>query len=156
LGRHEESIAEAQHAMELDPLSAQIAYGFSRSLFLARQHRRAVEETTAATCEREKELSGADRTLSMALVWAFQGERDEALAEMAGVARLQGSEELPPIFVAMVHAGLGDLDEAFERLYYAFDGDYPYLEYLPSNPLFDPLRGDLRYDALLSRIGLDR
>ena len=74
---------------------------------------------------------------------------------MEAVARLQGGAELQPIFIAMIYASLGDIDAAFERLEYAFDREYPYLEYLSSNPFFDPLRDDPRYRALLGRIGLE-
>jgi hypothetical protein len=91
----------------------------------------------------------------MALVKAFQGDREGAVKEMEGVAALQGGDELQPVIVAMILAGMGDTDAAFERLEYAFDGDHPYLEYLPSNPFFDPLREDPRFGELLTRLGME-
>ncbi|MGD2070908.1 MAG: adenylate/guanylate cyclase domain-containing protein, partial [Gemmatimonadota bacterium] len=107
LGRHEESIHQAREAGELDPLSPQIAYGLSRSLFLAREYRQAIAEAARAlelhpdygpffaqicrchvilgelseaeaACVREQEVSGEGRTLSMALVRSYQGDRDAA------------------------------------------------------------------------------
>ncbi|MGD2071789.1 MAG: hypothetical protein PVI57_24195, partial [Gemmatimonadota bacterium] len=83
-----------------------------------------------------------------------QGDRDAALAELEGLSREGEEGELQPIFVAMVFAGLGEADEAFQHLQVAFDEDYPYLEYLPSNPFFDPIRDDPRFGVLLRRIGL--
>ncbi|MBT8395397.1 MAG: tetratricopeptide repeat protein, partial [Gemmatimonadetes bacterium] len=183
LGRHGESVQEASDAKAVDPLSPQIAYGLSRSLFLAREYAEAEVETSAAlerypdygplhaqlcriravqgqfqeaeeACAREQEVSGLGRTLSMALVKAFQGDQDGAVREMEGFSALQGGEELQPVIVAMILAGLGDTDAALERLDRAFDGDYPYLEYLPSNPFFDPLRGDPRFGEYLARLGL--
>ena len=183
LGRHEESIHQAREAEELDPLSPQISFGLSRSLFLAREYRQAIQDASRAlelhvqysplygqicrsyialgefqeaeeACRREKETGGTDWTLSMALVWAFQGDREAALRELAGIERESGEVGLQPIIVAMVYAGLGDTDRAFERLQVAFDEDYPYLEYLSSNPFFDPLRSDVRFTELLRRVGL--
>jgi hypothetical protein len=55
----------------------------------------------------------------------------------------------------MVYAGLGDTDAAFENLQFAFNEHYPYLEYLSSNPFFDPLRDDPRFEELLRGIGLE-
>ena len=184
LGRHQESVQEAIAAKAVDPLSPQIAFGLSRSLFLAREYAEAATETSTAlelypdygplhaqlcriravlgqfqeaeeACAREQEVSGLGRTLSMAVVKAFQGDREGALQEMEGVAALQGGDELQPVIVAMIYAGLGDTDAAFEHLEHAFDGDYPYLEYLPSNPFFDPLREDPRFGELLDRLGLE-
>jgi TolB-like protein/Tfp pilus assembly protein PilF len=183
LGRHEESIHQAQEAEALDPLSPQISFGLSRSLFLARDYRQAIADASRAlelhpqysplygqicrsytalgefqaaeaACLREQETGGREWTLSMALVWAFQGNREAALRELEGIASDVGEAGLQPIIVAMVYAGLGDTDAAFERLQMAIDEDYPYLEYLPSNPFFDPLRSDPRFGTLLRRIGL--
>ena len=183
LGRHDESIRQSQEARALDPLSPQIASGFPRSLFLARQYRRAVEAASGAlevfpfygplhaqvcrcylalgefqeaeaACEHEQEVSGTDRTLSMALVWAFQGNREAAFDEVEGLAPRAGMVGPQPIILAMVYAGLGDTDAAFSLLQTALDEEYPYLEYLSSNPFFDPLRDDPRFEELVERIGL--
>ncbi len=183
LGRHREAVGEARIADRLDPLSPQVAYGVSRALFLSREYDEAVREIHASlslfpdygpllaqlcrcrtmlgefgaaeeACSREKEVSGVGRTLSMALVRAFQGDREGALEEMEGIRALQGGEEFQPVFVAMVYAGLGEADSALDRLEYALEGDYPYLEYLSSNPFFDPLRQDPRFQDLLRRVGL--
>jgi hypothetical protein len=56
--------------------------------------------------------------------------------------------------MAMVYAGLGDIDAGLQEIETAFEGDYPYIEYLPSNPFLDPLREDPRFAQYLRRIGL--
>jgi len=183
LERHEEAIHQAREAEELDPLSPQISYGVSRGLFLARRYREAIAHAEGAlgmypdygpllaqvcrcyvllgeldraetACRAEQEASGEGRTLSMALVRAYQRNGEGAMAEVEGLSDREEEGGLQPIFVAMVHASLGNRDEAFRYLDLAFDGDYPYLEYLSSNPFFDSLRGDPRFTTLLDRIGL--
>ena len=62
---------------------------------------------------------------------------------------------VPPYWVAVVHAGLGAQDSAFrwlERAYEAHDGS---LVFLKVEPALDPLRGDLRFAALVKKMGLD-
>jgi TolB-like protein/class 3 adenylate cyclase len=184
LGRHEESIRQALEARELDPLSPQIASGPVRSFFLARQFTRANQEASTAleihpdyaslhaqicrnfvmlgdyqaaevACERDKEITGVDGSFSMALLRAVQGDRDAAFAEVERLVPGVEGAGPQPIILAMVQAALGEVDAAFESLEKAFDEDYPYLEYLSTNPFFDPLRDDPRYEELLRRIGLE-
>ena len=54
---------------------------------------------------------------------------------------------IPPTALALIHVGLGEMDEAVEardRL----------LVFLRESPKFDELQPDPRFDDLLSRIGL--
>ena len=95
------------------------------------------------------------RRLSLALVWAFQGDAEAALGEVDRLELGNDGDRPQPIIMAMVYAGLGDLDAAFSQLQLAFDEEYPYQEYLPSNPFLDPLRDDPRFGELLRKIGLE-
>jgi tetratricopeptide (TPR) repeat protein len=147
--RYEEAIHHARRTLEVNPDYGPLLAQVCRCNLLLGDYAAA-----EAACLREKEVSGSGRTLSMALVRSLQGDREGALAEVGGLSAEQPSGGPQPIFVAMVFTGLGEVDEAFRWLDQAFDEDYPYLEYLPSNPFFDPLRDDPRYAALLNRIGL--
>ena len=49
---------------------------------------------------------------------------------------------------------LGEKDAAFAWLEKAFQEHPIYLVYLKVHPLFDSLRGDPRFDALVKRIGI--
>jgi len=53
-----------------------------------------------------------------------------------------------------VHLGLGDHDAAFEQLGRAVEGTDDQVIDLGMDPVFDPLRGDPRMDALLARLKL--
>ena len=55
--------------------------------------------------------------------------------------------------LAQLYAAVGDRDNAFAVLTAAFENK-GHVRRLSSHPLFDPLRGDPRYDALLARMGL--
>lgn len=54
----------------------------------------------------------------------------------------------------MMYGALGEPDRAFQLPEKAFVGRAYGLVYIPSDPRFDPLRGDKRYAALMRRVGL--
>jgi serine/threonine protein kinase/Tfp pilus assembly protein PilF len=57
-------------------------------------------------------------------------------------------------FIAAAHARLGEKDAAFEWLEKAFQEHESFLVYFKVHPLFEGLRGDPRFDALVKRIGI--
>jgi len=67
----------------------------------------------------------------------------------------QGSREwyVPPSGLALVYAGLGERDRAFEWLEKAFTARDVYLVFLPVDPRWDTLRADPRLAALVARCG---
>lgn len=58
---------------------------------------------------------------------------------------------VPPYASALVHAGLGERDAAFQWLARAFDAQDVHLIYLPVDHKWDPYRADPRFQALLER-----
>lgn len=69
--------------------------------------------------------------------------------EEKGVKGPVGSSSL-----AILHARLGEKDEAFRWLERSFDSHTRDLIYLKVEPAYDSLRVDPRFDALLRRVGL--
>jgi TolB-like protein/DNA-binding winged helix-turn-helix (wHTH) protein/Tfp pilus assembly protein PilF len=69
--------------------------------------------------------------------------------EEKGVKGPVGSSSL-----AILHARLGEKDEAFRWLERSFESHTRDLIYLKVEPAYDSLRGDPRFDALLRRVGL--
>ncbi len=59
-----------------------------------------------------------------------------------------------PMWIAVIHAGLGEKDEAFDWMQKAYDDRSAWLVYLKVDPLFDPLRSDPRFADMLRRVGL--
>jgi serine/threonine-protein kinase len=57
-------------------------------------------------------------------------------------------------FAAYLYAPMGDHDRAFEYLEKSYQQRENLIIYLKVNPLFDSLRGDPRYDALVKRLRL--
>jgi TolB-like protein/Tfp pilus assembly protein PilF len=124
----------------------------ARMAFL--QAKSAIEE------ELKRSPDAADIHIQLAKVFAFLGEKDSALAEARRATELQpetkdafGGPEITE-GVAQVHAILGENDRAIEIL----DGllsrpSSVTAEVLKVNPVWDPLRSDPRFQALIDKYG---
>jgi TolB-like protein/Tfp pilus assembly protein PilF len=96
---------------------------------------------------------------ALAHTLALAGRRHEAtdvlnrLTEMSGSFQPAASGWLD-WNLALVYAGLGDKDQAFEHLTNAYERQERALTVIKVEPLVDNLRTDSRYAALLKKIGL--
>jgi hypothetical protein len=63
---------------------------------------------------------------------------------------------VPPYAFALIHAGLGDRDDAFAELDKALEVHDVHLIYLPVDARWDPYRDDPRFKSLLDRCGFMR
>jgi hypothetical protein len=67
---------------------------------------------------------------------------------------LREDQYVSPFCVALIHTGLGQVDEAFAWLHKAFDTHDHWMETLGVHPAIDTLRDDPRYGALLDKMRL--
>jgi len=102
-----------------------------------------IRSAVSASGERPRGLA----TLAWAL--AAGGRKDEARALLRGL-------EAPAFSAALVHAALGETDDAFAALGRAVDRREDAVVSLLVNPRVDSLRGDARFDALLRRVGFPK
>ena len=181
-GRLPEGEAELRRALELDPLSPIInanigmAFYFGRQFDAAIAHwRKALEMhrnyrllhdylATAylgkqmlpeAVAELQKgiALSGAgssERAL-LAHTYGRMGRTQEARALLA---ELQREGDIAAYNLAIASLGLGEMDLAFKWLARAIDTRMGAFNEVNADPIFDPLRSDPRFPALLQRMGL--
>jgi DNA-binding SARP family transcriptional activator len=182
MGRFEEALVEARRALELDPLSASAMAELGRALMVNGRCEEALgalepladlqppllrAADIAAQCHAQEGMWAAalEYVLPMQLPGAAQrtkasgayflaraGRRDESIAlldEMLDTHRLTQEDAF---WIAMVYAGLGDVDEAFRWLDRAVD-DYS-ITYEIREPRFAELRRDPRMGDLLARLGL--
>jgi hypothetical protein len=59
-----------------------------------------------------------------------------------------------PDYFATIHIGLGEYEEALDRLEQACDARTDWPIWFPVDPMIDPIRTHPRFIALLDRIGL--
>jgi serine/threonine protein kinase/tetratricopeptide (TPR) repeat protein len=90
-----------------------------------------------------------------AMTLALADRREEATAMLESIALRAINDYISPVSIAYVCTALGDKARAFENLDRAiFDRD-PNVVGLKSNPIFDSLRGDDRYQALIEKMQLE-
>jgi serine/threonine protein kinase/tetratricopeptide (TPR) repeat protein len=87
---------------------------------------------------------------------ALCGHGDKARELLSTLAEQAKTSYVAPITRAMIHGGLGELDEAFVWLEKSAEARDSFLVYLRLAPMFSPLRADPRYASLVRRMGLER
>jgi eukaryotic-like serine/threonine-protein kinase len=179
MGEREESIALAQQALQLDPLSPVVMYRAGRVYFHARDYGKA-----AAEFRRILELNPNDPLgiYGLALVFRAQGKLDDAIryvqrenlqqgfdlaasyaaAGQTAEARRQLADcvlhlqqqkrYVRPGWVAEVYASLGDNDNAILWLERGYREHDDFLALLKVWPAFDSLRSDPRFQSLVRRM----
>ena len=163
-GRPEEAIAEATRAQELDPLSPIIQESLASRLYFARRYDRA-EQQLRRTMEIQPSFLGARETLSM--VYLQTGRMDDAIAiapsgyafARAGQiakarAALTERKQKDPVEAARIQFALGNRELALQSLEHAFSQHTDHLVFIKVDPVWDGLRAEPRFRALVRQVGL--
>jgi serine/threonine-protein kinase len=90
----------------------------------------------------------------LAYVNGLAGRQEEARRLLEEIRSRAARGYASPIWSALAHIGLGEIDAAFEWLDRAHAERDGSLILVTASPEFDPLRKDARFRALLARMGL--
>ena len=180
--RPAEALAEAQRSLEINPLSTYAIVGVAKALFangrcdeaLARLEpvltirptvRRAVllagkcyimKEMWAEAASVLRPLAGEEGPRARYLLGyalARAGQREEAQRILTELLAGRERGKISPFDVAVVYAGFGDNDQAFDWLNKAADEKTMDWETI-KEPLFEDLHRDPRFERLRQRLGL--
>ncbi len=101
-------------------------------------------------------LEGAAAYSKATLGWllARSGRREDALALLRELDAARAQGYVSPVAFAILHIGLGNLSQALDWSERAYDERRGWLAYVNVNPIFDPLRHEPRYAALVKRMRL--
>jgi len=150
-GRYDDAIAESRRTIELDPTSG-VAYEVLGGSLAARgQYDEALPYVQKAAALNP--MNAISRAY-LAYVQAGLGRRAEALDAVRELDTASKQRYVPALAFAIIYAGLGDKDHAFDWLEKAYQERFNRLAYLRTEPVWDRLRADPRFDELLRRIGL--
>jgi len=183
MGRTEESLAEIRRALELDPVSLTINTSLGWRLYFARRYDAAIEQF-GETLEMDPNFASVHFHLGKAYVkkghysealaafkqghafskvaaiamegytLAVSGQRDKAQRILSELKQQSKLRYVSPYDIAIIHTGLDEKDQALAWLERACDERVFRVVLLGVEPLLDDLRSDLRFQALLKRIGL--
>jgi DNA-binding winged helix-turn-helix (wHTH) protein/TolB-like protein/Flp pilus assembly protein TadD len=148
---YDEAIEQCLKTLDMDP-----NYG-GASLFLGRVYKqKGMYKEALAELEKARDLMrDSPEVLSfIGYTYAVSGRRVEALKKLQELKGRSNQRYVSPYHIAMVYAGLGEQDEAFEWLEKAYEDREGRMTILKFAPEFDGLRTDSRYTDLMRRIGL--
>ena len=185
-GRIDEAIAEGKRAAELDPLSPQILVDAAMAFMFRGDHQTAKNLARKAgeldptyffppmlegwaDCEvgragdavaplAKASDMGAPAFVTAWLAYAYgaSGDRDRALAELENLRKRSLRGEPAAFSLALVHLGLGDRSRTMDYLEKAHATDSQWMGWLKHDRIFDPLRSEPRFVALLRKLGFEQ
>ena len=148
--RYEEAIKQYQRVLELNPRMARGHVALGMTYALMGKHEEAIAEIKQAISLRDDVRNIA----ALGYAYAVAGKRAEARKVIDDLAELSKGRYGSPYFISGIYAGLGERDQAFAWLEKAYQERQPSLTLIGVEAVFDPLRSDPRFAALLRRVGL--
>ena len=88
--------------------------------------------------------------------YAVAGQKGKAQQIVEQLNELAKRRYVSPYHLAVIYAGLGEREQALDRLEQAADERFNWLVFLRVEPQFDSLRSEPRYAALVRRMGLSQ
>jgi len=182
IGQFDRGLAEGKRAIELDPLSLICNADLSWVYFNARRYdeaeaqaRKTLEmdsrfyvahyylgeafqfkgKLTDAIAEYQKSAELNHDPFSLAMLgqaYARKGQAEEARKVLARLREQAKSQYVSPYALAVVLTAIGDKPHAIDELEHGYDEAGFYISLIKVDPLFDDLRGDPRFEALVQKI----
>jgi eukaryotic-like serine/threonine-protein kinase len=151
--RFDESIEELQGVVASDP-EFTLSYLWLSMNFIAKDM---WGEAIAASRKFVELAAGAVIGLCiLGLAYGSAGMKNEALQILEQIEGLKEERYVGPIFRAVVWSGLGEKDKALENLERSYVERDSALALIKVWPIFDSLRSEPRFQAVLKKMNLDR
>jgi serine/threonine-protein kinase len=150
--RFDEAIEHLQRTLEMDDKFVYARF----HLGLCHAHRGDYDEAIAELRLAIEHAGGRGALIQAALGYAYAvaGRRDEAMRVLAQLQTFPMNRDVSPFYLAMIHAGLGDEEQALKWLEGACEERYNWMVWLGVEPMFKNLRAAAPFEAMLRRVGL--
>jgi tetratricopeptide (TPR) repeat protein len=184
-GRLDESLAEGMRATELDPLSPQVLFDTVLALAWQGKYQAAIEQANRAKdidptfflppwaigwidiqagkiSDAIPELRKADALESPPFVAAWlgyaygaSGDRVKASAMVEQMKHKSPHGYVPPFNLAIVYLGMGERERALDGLEKAYRAQNEGMNMLKMDRIFNPLRAEPRFIALMKKLNFE-
>ena len=148
--RHEEAIAAFGQAFDLQPDNTYALWHVSLSHHACGRPDEALKLLGRVS---EGKIGLGPHRSFIGLALALAGQVDQARRVLAELRDQSQAEYVSPWVLALIHFGLGELDEGVQEAERAYDERSPTIVYLQTL-FWDPVRDDPRIQALRRRVGL--
>ena len=147
--QYDQAIKQEAQTLEMDPHFWLSHINLGRSFTQKGMHTQALSELLKAN---EASPDNSEALSFLGFAYAAANQREEAIKILDQLRERSKLKHVPPYHFAILHAGLGDKDAAFEWLERAFARHAVDLFTLKVEAMFDILRGDARFAGLLRRV----
>ena len=148
--RYDEAIDQLRRTLALDP-----SYWDPRELLSLIYSQKGMHEIAVALCDSAMaDDPHHDPQGDCGYVYGRAGRRQQALDMIRRLTVPSQGREIDMFGASEAYVGLGDADHAIEWLRRAAQKRSRYLVLLKLHPVFDPLRSDPRFQALLRDLGI--
>ena len=150
MGRYDEAIEEHRQTLELDRYFYKGFTSMGRAYLQKGQYDQAI-----AMLQKGWSLSGDIPSILGALgqAYALAGRHADARRMLAELTELSRRRHVPATCAAIINIGLGDTERALELLEAACENRDTPLVTLKVHPVYDCLRSEPRFQALLRKVG---
>jgi TolB-like protein/Tfp pilus assembly protein PilF len=147
--RYDQAIAQLQRTLTLDNKFSYSLWNLGEALYLK-------GDTAAAIAEYEKARALDDDPQILALLgraYADAGQKDKATHIIQELGERAKRQFVRGYLMALIYIGLGDKTKAIDYLEREYlNHDNIDTNWIRVDPMFDPLRGDPRFEALAEKI----
>lgn len=152
-GRYDEAIAQCRRALELDP-----NFALAHSVLSRIYQEKGMWAESIVPAQRAVELDPSRIELLVALAAAYQhtgrpAEADRILERCRKDSKEQNDAFNTGVAISILNGRRDDAFASLENQYREHSGS---LILLNVDPIFDPIRGDARFQSLVHRLGLDQ
>ena len=183
LQRYDEAISEIERAVDLEPLTPSLYLVQSETYYRAGRYDQALQLLNASPVLQADDRASAEGMVYLrkgnyaeaisklqavvdsqpgetkgraflGYACALAGRKKEALAALDELQQLGKHEYVEAGWMAMIWLALGDKDKALALLNQDYRMHSSFLMSLGSDPVFEPLHSDSRFQDLMRRIGL--
>jgi TolB-like protein/Flp pilus assembly protein TadD len=151
-GQYEEALRECQSVMEIDPNFYMVYASIGRILTMMGRFNEAIENYERARRLRLLLAPKLEGGYGQAL--ALAGRREEARAILSNLIEIGETRHVPATALGVVELGLGDIEAALGHFEAAAENRESSVCMFGIHPLYDSLRHNKRFRALLGRIDL--
>ena len=148
---YDRSLEQAGRALDLDPNDIEAHVVMAINYEQKHQYAEAIAEL-----EKAHKLADYNPLIlgPLGSCYGGLGDKEKALSLLEELNTAAAQIYVAPISWVMLYLGIGDIEHAFEWLEKAAEARDVLLYYLKVGPIYDKIREDPRYEALLDRVGL--